>query len=347
MRLSRINKFAGLILGGVSILLFLLASAFPDFSEIAYGNTVYPVIRWLFDYTFGLAPFPLVYLFPVLLGFLFWRTVLRRKSGWEMARGTGNFLGILIALFYSLWGYNYARPSLSDRLPHPPQTISDTQILNLAAHTIQRANAVRTPKLMDEYPTQSAAEQTLRPAVEQVLLTYHIRLRAKPVVRGMAPAGILRKFGITGIYFPYTGEALVEDAQPQPEKIFVMAHELAHSYGITDEGDANLVAYLACMSLPQKAYGYAAHLSMWQYLRWVLKKRELDEHKNLKGQLSSLVQSDLEMLKKERLRYREWVPQLGDVVNDTYLKIQGVEMGTKAYNTLPERYLQHRPEPVR
>lgn len=341
MRLSRIAKYAGLILGGGSILLFFWASAFPNFTEIAYGNMAFPAIRWLLDHTFGIVPFPLVYLFPIFVGLLFWKVALQGKTKWAIALGLGNFVGILIALFYLLWGFNYARPNLTDRLPYTPNEITDSQLLLLASHTVNSLNELRTPELLSQFPSKSVAEKELRPALEHVLSKYNINLRTRSTVRGLWPAGVLRKLGISGIYFPYTGEALVEAAQPQPEKLFVMAHELAHSYGVTDEGDANLVAYLACAHLPQATYRYAAHLAMWEYTSGTLKKRDPEARSSLENNLSEPVKADLEMLKQERRRYGEWIPNLGNFVNDTYLKAQGLEMGSAAYNTLPGRYLQH------
>lgn len=337
------KKFAGIIAGVLSLLVLVLFRLFPKSAEQLYGGAVYPAIRFLFDYTLGLLPFAVIYLLPLIL--IAWLIYRLKESKGVAAKilVVLNVVGGLIAAFYLLWGYNYARPGLSERMVVNPIEISTSQLINFAERTGSELNDLRTPQLLQDIPSDAELEHILRNAVEKVVNEYGMQLNTTCRVRLLQPAGVLRKFGITGIYMPFTGEALLEKSHPQPEKIFVMAHELAHSFGVTDEGEANLVAYLACAPHPSSQIQYAGHLAMWEYLKYTLFRRNVDTG-YLSDELSEMVIHDLNLLREERIRYREWVPNLGEKVNDTYLKLQGVEEGVAAYNSLPELYLQHRKE---
>src|SRR5690606_1758956 len=334
------RRYSGVLIGIVSILIFILLRYFPEVAENLYGRGLYPIIRSIFDYSIGLLPFPVVYLFPVLLTYVILKPFFRRRGWKSHLRSYANFFGWMIALFYLLWGFNYARPNLSQRLPQEPVVVTESMLLAFGESTVARLNEIRSDQLMI-YSEKQDFEIHLRQQVRKSLENYGFHHSTPSRVRYMQPAGALRKFGISGIYFPFTGEALLEKAHPQPEKIFVTAHELAHSFGVTDEGEANLIAYIACIRSDQQEVQYAGHLSMWEYLQIVYRRKKMTEGISLKETLSPLVKADLKILKAERRKFKEWVPELGDVVNDTYLKAQGIEEGTEANLSLPVLYLQH------
>lgn len=309
----------------------------PEVTEQVYGRTIYPVFRWLFDFTLGWLPFAAAYLLPFLIVGLFVLTAVKKNTFGNWLRTAGNGLGWIVTMFYLFWGFNYARPSLSDRIFDTSTTVSNKAVVDLAQKTITNLNTLRTDSLLSTIPDDNELTDLLREAVAGTLVNYNIHLNTNCRVRPLSPPGILRKFGITGIYMPLTGEALLEKSHPQPEKTFVMAHELSHSFGVTDEGEANLVAYISCVAHPKESIRYAGHLAMWEYVLWELHRR----HITVELELEPLVQKDLERLREERKRFKEWVPELGDMVNDTYLKAQGIEAGTASYSTLPELYIRH------
>lgn len=300
------------------------------------------MIRTGLDYSVGLLPFPVVYGVPLLLVILIWRHFRVRIPIMHRLRTGLNFLGWIVALFYFLWGFNYARPDLTNRIDAQNVPVTDSSLYAFGEETVDLLNALRTANLMDEISSDVDNETDLRAAVEHCVAIYGIDLNTRSRARLLNPPGIMRKLGIAGIYFPFTGEGLLEKSHPQPEKLFIMAHELAHSYGISDEGDANLVAYIACTNHQNRLIQYAGHLAMWEYLRGTLKRRNILDITDLDKRLSELVKTDIALLVAERNRYREWIPHLGDKFNDTYLKAQGIEAGIEAYSTLPELYMQHK-----
>ncbi len=336
------RSYFGLCSGVVAVVIFLLLRTWPALAEVVYGKWLFPVIRHTFDFTLGNIPFPVVYLFPVLLGYVILRPFFNAKNWRQHLRYYLNFSGWMIAAFYFLWGFNYARPDLIDRKKPPTTTISEPQLLHFGAELVNSLNLVRPENMTDAEGRESEYETSIRQSVIEVLNSFGMNLNSDCRVRLLQPAGALRKFGISGIYFPFTGEALLEKAHPIPDQLFVIAHEFAHSFGVTDEGEANLVAYLACISHQDLLVQYAGKLAMWEYLSYTFRRKQIEEGTQLREYLSQAVIQDLEMLREERRKYREWIPELSNTINDAYLKAQGVEEGTDAYLSLPELYLRYR-----
>lgn len=342
MKIKSIARFYfGLFCGVAAILLFLLLRIFPHTAEILYGNGLFPVIRIILDYSLGILPFPVVYLFPLFLGYHILRPFFKAKNWCQHLRYYLNFIGYMIAAFYVLWGFNYARPDLSSRIDYNQSAVTSQELEAFGAQLVAEINELRSPELIHETFSGTEFESSLRQSVDAVLQRYEIDLNTKCRIRLVEPTGVLRRVGISGIYFPFTGEALLEKAHPLPDQLFVMAHEFAHSYGVTDEGEANLVAYLACIRHKDPIIRYAGHLAMWEYLSYTFRRKNSVRGISLKKELSPMVMDDLERLKAERRKYREWVPDLSNSINDTYLKAQGIEEGTAAYLSLPELYLRH------
>lgn len=334
-----VRNYSGLLAGVIFLSVFLVLRSNPGLAEKTYGEWIYPIVRWLFDHSLGLLPLPVIYvLLPALLLLLLWPL---RKPSTRMLfpRRVLNVTGWLLAAFYLLWGFNYARPTLMERLNVEVHDIEDQLLINLGSATVSQMNTLRKPALLDDHPDGRALDQMLQPAVRDAVASFGISLSTSSRTRHLSPAGVLRKFGITGIYMPFTGSGLLEKAHPHPEKAFVVAHELAHSFGVTDEGEANLIAYLAGARHSDPRLQYAAHLGMWEYLMVQYRQRSISAGLALEDQLSSTVQEDLAHLRAERRRYREWIPNLGETFNDAYLKMQGVDSGTVAYTLLPAMYL--------
>ena len=64
----------------------------------------------------------------------------------------------------------------------------------------------------------------------------------------LAPAKIMNRLRLAGIYVPFTAEALVNPDLPVEALPFTAIHELTHRLGIADEAQANLLAFKISVS---------------------------------------------------------------------------------------------------
>jgi hypothetical protein len=341
--LKFVKPLWGLLAGIFSLLLFLLLLAFPGLAELTYGQLIYPVIRFCIHFTFGLLPFTGLYLLILLLLFLIYRWF--RINGWKnRLMAIFNFTGISMALFYVLWGFNYTRPNIQQRLNLSAEIISDIELISLTKACAADLN--KTRKLFDEKPENiSISNETLlklKSSVASEVRKIGYKTIDKVQHRELVPDGILRRLGLVGIYIPFTGEGLIEKSHNLFEKPSIIAHESAHGFGITDEGEANLMAYIACLQSENTLVQYNGHVAMWQNLRYELLIRNLFDRDSLLSFLSEEVVNDFAYIRQERLKYGEWIPGLSDHVNDFYLKSHGVEDGVEAYLSLPALYLKYK-----
>src|SRR6202011_5116481 len=137
-----------------------------------------------------------------------------------------------------------------------------------------------------------------------------------------------RRAGVAGMTDPFFLETLIaSDALPF-ERPFVVAHEWSHLAGVTDEGDANFVGWLACMR-----GGVTAQYSGWLFLYRELVATVGGRDRAALG--ASLGLGPREDLRAIRERFaREVSPRLsaaGWRVYDSYLRANRVEAGTGSY----------------
>jgi len=136
------------------------------------------------------------------------RAALRREIG-RWAQKAGAAAAVLILLYAAAWYPLYCAPSaLPVAVPHQ---VSREAMERLAVHLAEEAAPQETA------PAAGFAKRARYPEWMEWL-------------------------NLNGIYIPMTGEAIVKGGDR-----FVMRHEEMHALGIADEGQANILAYEACM----------------------------------------------------------------------------------------------------
>ncbi len=112
----------------------------------------------------------------------------------------------------------------------------------------------------------------------------------------------------------------------------VVAHEKAHQRGITDEGEANWVAFLACSDAEEHVYmRYAAYLFATMHLIGSASTYAPEEAKSAWEDLGSGPRRDLKAFREFWQRYKGPMAEIADKINDTYRRSQRVEEGVESY----------------
>ena len=123
-----IKKYSGILVGLLTLLIHVLSKFWgaQNFYSF-YSSTIFRGVRYCYDFTFGLLPFPSIYLFVGLLLLLFFFTKFRsgllyfkingpKKFVFRIFIWLANLTGMAIFLFYFLWGFNYYRPTIETEL---------------------------------------------------------------------------------------------------------------------------------------------------------------------------------------------------------------------------------------
>ncbi len=137
----------------------------------------------------------------------------------------------------------------------------------------------------------------------------------------------------SGFYFPYGGEGYIAGNLTAAEKPFVTAHEMVHAYGITEEGEANFLGFLACESSENPAVRYSGFLSYWEYLYpEFVRAAGREDAAKLAARLPEGAVADIRAAYENWNRYRGPARIAAEVVYERYLKSQGIAEGIRSYD---------------
>jgi hypothetical protein len=313
--------------------------------EAVYAQGIFVVVRKIYDWGWSWSPLPLFY---VLLGIILWRTITwfrARKSGalYLVSKAAGG-IAFLVLTFYVLWAFNYHKAPVANRLGYDFSTVEEQDILNEFAVATDELNQ-KVMALPFEFHSEGMLEKKvvndreIRPWVQRALQELNLAHRGNVRVRQLWPNGILLRFGTAGIYIPQTGEGHIDYALLSVQKPFTIAHEMAHGYGITDEGECNFIAWLACRISDDPYVQYSGALGYWRYAAAEI---NADSVTNALASLPPTVKRTLELIRKNDRKYPDLMPKIRDAIYSSYLKRHGVIKGLRSYNEVVLLVSQYR-----
>jgi hypothetical protein len=260
-----------------------------------------------------------------------------KRAGRGLGLAAGG-AGLSVFLFYALWGLNYSRVGVEKALG------LDVRPVDLAAMKAEAEEARRrleesrasipgaTTAALDDAALPPRLESSLRRSLARVLRRAGLPAPGRPRVRPLRPGGLLLRFSSTGFYFPYLGESYFAANLTPAEIPFVMAHELVHAFGVTDEGAASALGYLACTASAEPAIAYSGHLGYWSSVFSELGRLANEEAGEAASRLSEGVRADIRAGQKLWERYRGPLQAASRAVYDRFLKSQGVKEGLASYD---------------
>lgn len=335
------------ILGILALGVRYLAIQNPEATDRIYSRTFFPGIRNIIDLTLGNLPFPSVYLFILILVLIFGLYFLKfsRRTGWKERifytfKALANGLGALVFFFLILWGFNYQRTPIFQQLGLKPKAldlvelkeeiwITQRLVLQYRGYITQDTTAI------GEILPYEDLEKLVRLNMGENLDMLGLNFTGHPRTKMFPPDGFMRKMGILGIYFPFTGESYIDPTLHPLEQPFTIAHEMAHSYGVTDEGEANFIAWVICSNSEHPLLRYSGQLRLLMYQFRDFYRISPDEYKDFMKTLDRGIKNDLISLKKASEAVKPFSLELSRKSNDIFLKSQGVKAGVNSYQQLP------------
>jgi hypothetical protein len=291
------TRILWIIAGGITLLLSFVLSYFPNFVEKYYSNGLFVGVRYVFDYTIGVLPFSLFYfLLMFIVGMFFYRIFLWFRLVFMMKAipfkiklkltiiSIFSFASKIIVAFYFLWGFNYSRISIEEKINIEVKELNNGEVLIEFNRLRKDAVELRSQIDFKKYsiPTIADIPEDLNIIVkkdlEDVMKDFGYKPVGNPPMRFIKPFGFLYSFGITGYYNPFLGEANMDKGFRPLYIPFLYAHELAHAYGFADEGTANFLAYMTCERSENKFVQYSGKIIYLQYLAHHVKNVKIKWH---------------------------------------------------------------------
>jgi hypothetical protein len=308
----------------------------PSVVERVYSIRLYSVAQPWITRASNAAPFALFD--PLVVGVLgAWIVTairdLAHRYTWLQALGaiaarTLVWSSALYLCFLVVWGLNYRRVPLTERLQFDAVRVSADGARDLALVAVDQLNALYTPAPTPR-PAGDDGGTSLASAFAQAQRDLGAaRLAAPARPKATMFNAYFRRAGVEGMTDPFFLETLIAGDLLPFERPFVVAHEWSHLAGIADEGEASFAGWLICLrGAPHERY------SGWLFLFGELSRAMSSSDRAVVfARLSPGPLGDLRAIAR---RMQEQVsPRLSTAgwrVYDQFLKANRVEHGAASY----------------
>ena len=328
-------KLIWLLLFFVGVVTFLLPTSFVNnfylpkiFSPVANAlnsvtsKTSFPIGQLVFySGVFGLAFF--IYL-KVKMAFKLrsWKTL--NKPTFLLFK----LSLVVFILFQFSYGLSFKRPGLAQYLELDTSRIQSIELQTFTIKSINWCNEHIAAYSFNDDSFENAV-QTAHKSYHGLMEQHGYFLPITPSVKMVIAPTIMSRFGISGIYFPFTAEANVNGDIPAIIQPFVIAHEMAHQKAIAPENEANFSAYLAGINSNDISFQFSAKYAALRYcLAYTVDSVLRDSLFNL---CNESLRTQIEQHSEYWRNYRGFLGRISHQVNNAFLKFNGQQDGIKSY----------------
>ncbi|HEX3465441.1 MAG TPA: DUF3810 family protein [Candidatus Elarobacter sp.] len=323
---------AALALDAVAIVLAWAISSSPlprGWIENGYANGIFAAMNRALVPLTNLVPFAVgdLELIVVLVALIVWwvRAIRRAPRGRKLRAAallvahTLGFAALGIVLFELLWGLNYERLTVVQRVDYSEARVTDAAVARFSERIVATLNenvAAAHAETLDRAKLRAA----WAPVVERLGDTW-------PVEVTNAKTTVLEPYyeaaGIGGQYSPFSFETMLNASFLSFEVPRALAHEWSHAGGFTDEGDANYIGTLACLRSDDPLIRYSG--AFWTY-------GELPESERRRLKLDPRVITDFQASRERFLRgYKPQIFAMQWRFYDRFLRANRVRGGVASY----------------
>ena len=343
---------------GILFLFFpRILSMNPGLSE-KYSTFLFPVLSRPVTFITSLCPLSLTEIFVVFtcLTALFWLVLLilwfihsadRKRASIRFFTVLAVLFAVVSASFTLMLGIQYTRVPLESslRLDASQKSAEDLKEVSLwLAENIQRTREllpedengcmVLTTSLTETLDEGSASMD------EAAVFFPELSgpdIKAKPV----ALSHLWSYTGITGMYFPFFGEANVNVDIPSSQLPITICHEISHTRGIAREQDANLAGFLACLNSSRIDFQYCAYQYAYLYCCNDLYKQDQNAYMEVSERIPEGTWRDWQQSAEYWKQFEGPVQETSTAVNDTYLEANQQAEGVLSYDRVTDLIIDY------
>lgn len=324
------------------IILFKVLSLFPDFIERLYSNGLYLYISKISRILLGWIPFSIGDIAYVVLILLVFRWLFIKRIGFlKNWKSNGltilNFISMLYFLFHFLWGLNYYRIPLHEKIGIEKEYTKE-QLKNLTLKLIAKTNQLQLKiekekfkKVVFNYSEQQMYEMALNGYYNLPILLSHIQYQHKSIKSSIFSLP-LSYMGFGGYLNPFTNEAQVNYLKPKYSSPLTICHEMAHQTGIASESDCNFVGFIAASQNKDIYFQYSAYAFALNYCLYNLEVMEEGSSANYITLINKGVLQNFNENKTFWKQYHSWIDIFFEYIYDTFLKMNQQKDGMESYS---------------
>jgi len=321
------------------IVLFFVATQFPDLIEKYYSNFIYFYISNLLRIIFGIFGFSIgdVLIFLVILYLIIniYKYIKNQKKNFK--NDSLKFiekLMLLFIIFQLVWGFNYYRVPLHEKMDlkrdYSQEELlifteklikhtnkihkriaknKDSLLINHTLHTNMYRNAVNDYKnIYEKFPQFYFKNQSSKSSLWSLWLS-------------------LTGFG--GYYNPFTGEIQINTLQPNYDMPTLLCHEMAHQIGYASESEANFIAILITLKSDNLLSNYSASAYL---LKYCLHNLNQENKEKCLEKINSGVLKNYDQDKKYREKYTSFLEPIMKKIYNNFLVFNNQKDGLEEYD---------------
>ena len=225
------------------------------------------------------------------------------------------FSSILYFLFYFLWGLNYFKPSLVDKL-----NIKSEYEFNVLDETIN--------KVIFEINKESSF---ISEDINKSDIFNLINTTTSNIKKSIIPDIFLYQ-KVSGHYIPFTSEAIFVDKIPLVDMPIVILHEQAHQSGYANEGEASFIAFSKAINNKEPYIRYSGYFYALINLLNEISKKNSDKLDDYITKLDEKVISDIKKVQNFWSKYsNSFLDKAQNYIYDLYLNSNNQEAGIMTY----------------
>jgi len=356
-----LKRITGLLFAFVPGALFFLIPALltnnPALAE-SYSRYIFPWISKPVIFISSLVPVSLTEIFIVsaVLTSIFWLIWLIYKFAGSDHKGrflykAAIILGIsfsVISLSFTLLiGINYTRVPLEDTLSLNSSQRSPEELAEATAWLARMVAATRADVDEDQngcmilsggFP-QALSDGSK--AMDAAAVSFPVLSGTAVLAKPVALSHYWSYTGITGMYFPFFGEANVNADVPESQLPMIICHEISHIRGIAREQDANLAAFLACIKSDRKDFQYCAYQFAYLYCAWDLSESDSAAYSQIAALIPDSTRRDWAQNSSYWKQFEGPVQTTSTQINDSYLQANQQEEGVKSYGKVTDLIVEY------
>ena len=353
--LLKLKRLYILLLIPLSLILLFLAKRSPDFAEW-YALNIYPVFALSINkissvFPFSLMEFSLIILVPLAVFFLIFSLIkiIKKKKAFLFAKYFLNILctaSIIFGMFSFCCGTNYYRYTFSQISNLKIEKSTDKELAALCADLAAKLNKEREKLPEDENGIMKTSFENYNlmakegsSCVNSLSQKYPTLNKNYGNVKAIKHSRIMSYTNITGVFSSFTMECNVNVDQPDYNIASTMCHEISHIHGYMREDEANFIAYLICQESKNPEFLYSGLMLAFIYSNNALYSSNYELGRETFSLLSDEVKNDIYDNSAYWKQFEGPVAEISDAVNDTYLKANDQQDGTKSYGRVVDLLL--------
>lgn len=316
-------------------------SNFPIWVEKIYSLTIYPFLSGGLRIIFGWIPFSVGdFLYSgllIFLGYSLYKVI--RFSRFKLAVFFSLWIGLasVYLLFLVLWGLNYNRITVSQKLKinneySQQELIVFTEKLILKINQIQLQITKDSAQIViNPYSHQQVFDKTTN-GYNTLGKQYDFLTFNNSSLKTSLLSYPLSYMGFSGYLNPFTNEAQVNSLVPLYNFPTTSCHEMAHQIGIGSESEANLVGHLASVKNSDIYFKYSGYTYALRYCLGEL--HDIDEalFEQYKRKINGGVWRNFEQTEKFLNEHESPLETVSKFIYGNYLEANHQKGGMKTYN---------------